>query len=76
MPRLPSLTGKEIIAILGKIGFETVRTKRSHHILHHQDGRRTVVPVHAGETIGRGLMTKILHDCELERDEFFALLGD
>jgi predicted RNA binding protein YcfA (HicA-like mRNA interferase family) len=76
MPRLPNLTGKEIITILGKLGFEIVRTKGSHHILHHHDGRRTVVPVHAGETIGRGLMAKILHDCELDRDEFLALLSD
>jgi len=54
MPRLPSLTGKEVVSVLKRMGFEVLRTKGSHHILVHPDGRRTVVPVHAGETIGRG----------------------
>lgn len=76
MPRLPSLTGKELVAVLERIGFTVVRVKGSHHVLLHDDGRRTVVPVHAGETVGRGLLTKILHDCELDRDQFRALLGN
>ena len=46
----------------------------SHHFLRHADGRATVVPIHAGETIGPGLLAKILRDCELARDEFSALL--
>ncbi|MDZ7961615.1 MAG: type II toxin-antitoxin system HicA family toxin [Aulosira sp. DedQUE10] len=51
MSLLPSLTGREIIASLGKIGFAVARVRGSHHILIHSDGRRTVVPVHSGETI-------------------------
>jgi predicted RNA binding protein YcfA (HicA-like mRNA interferase family) len=31
-----------------------------------------VVPVHAGETIGRGLMAKILRDAELSHDQLLA----
>jgi predicted RNA binding protein YcfA (HicA-like mRNA interferase family) len=42
--------------------------------MQHPDGRTTVVPVHAGETIGPGLMSKILRDCELTRKAFTALL--
>lgn len=74
MSKLPSLTGKEIIAALGKAGFEVIRVRGSHHILVHSDGRRTVVPVHAGETIGTGLMTQILRDCQLDKEEFRNLL--
>jgi len=74
MSKLPSLTGKEIIAALGKAGFEVIRVRGSDHILVHSDGRRTVVPVHAGETIGTGLMTQILRDCQLDREEFRNLL--
>lgn len=73
MSKLPGLTGKEIIVALKKIGFEVVRIKGSHHFLRHQDGRATVVPVHAGETTGPGLLAKILRDCELTRDEFASL---
>jgi len=31
-------------------------------------------PVHSGETIGPGLLTALLRDCEIERDDFSALL--
>ena len=54
-------------------GDEVLRTKGSHHILGHTDGRRTVVLVHRGEIIGPGLMLKILRDCEMERDKFVRL---
>jgi predicted RNA binding protein YcfA (HicA-like mRNA interferase family) len=74
MTRLPRLTGKEIIAALKNAGFEVVRIKGSHHRLRHADGRVTTVPVHSGETIGPGLMSSILRDVELTRDEFFLLL--
>jgi predicted RNA binding protein YcfA (HicA-like mRNA interferase family) len=66
---LPSVTGKQVIAALGRIGFEVVRTRGSHHFLRHPDGRVTVVPAHAGETIGRGLLSRILRDCEISRED-------
>ena len=69
MSRLPSLTGKQLLAALGRLGFEVMRTRGSHHFLRHPDGRSTVVPVHSGESIGRGLMAKILRDTEVTRDE-------
>ncbi|MDY6900294.1 MAG: type II toxin-antitoxin system HicA family toxin [Cyanobacteriota bacterium] len=40
----------------------------------HDDGRRTVIPVHSGETIGRGLLSQILRDTQLSREEFKELL--
>ena len=63
-----------MIATLKKAGFEVIRIKGSHHFLKHPDGRCTVVAVHAGETIGSGLMSKILNDCDLTIDEFMRLL--
>lgn len=69
MSRLPAVTGKDLVRALEGAGFEVVRTRSSHHFLRHADGRATVVPVHAGETVGRGLMAKILRDAELTRDE-------
>jgi predicted RNA binding protein YcfA (HicA-like mRNA interferase family) len=70
MARLPRLRGREVIAALRRAGFDVVRIKGSHHFLMHPDGRRTVVPVHAGETIGLGLMSKILKDVEMDSDQF------
>jgi predicted RNA binding protein YcfA (HicA-like mRNA interferase family) len=71
---LPSLTGKDLLSVLKKAGFEVLRIKGSHHFLQHRDGRSTVVPVHAGETIGPGLLAKILRDCDLSRDQFQKFL--
>ena len=69
MSRSPRLTGAELIAALAKVGFAVVRVRGSHHFLRHQDGRRTVVPVHSGETIGPGLVQKILRDCQIAVEE-------
>ena len=74
MAKLPRISGKKLIKALRKNGFEVLRIRGSHHFLAHPDGRRTVVPVHRNETIGTGLMVKILRDCEIERDDFQKLL--
>lgn len=74
MSKLPRLTGKEVVSALARAGFAVVRTRGGHQYLRHSDGRATVVPVHAGETIGAGLMSKVLRDCELSREQFEALL--
>ncbi|HEX9048711.1 MAG TPA: type II toxin-antitoxin system HicA family toxin [Verrucomicrobiae bacterium] len=70
MPRLPRLRGRELVTALRRAGFVVLRVKGSHHFLQHADGRCTVVPVHAGETIGPGLFNKILKDVEMEIHEF------
>lgn len=74
MTKLPSLTGREVIVALRQAGFEVIRIRGGHHFCQHEDGRCTVVPVHAGETLGIGLMSQILRDCQLSRDEFRELL--
>ena len=74
MTKLPRPTGRELLTTLRKLGFEIIRTKGSHHYVRHEDGRSTVVSVHAGETIGPGLMTKILRDCEITVEDIKALL--
>lgn len=73
MTKLPSITGKRLIAALEKKGFAVIRIRGSHHFLLHADGRSTVVPVHAGETIGPGLLISILRDCDLTREELARL---
>lgn len=69
---LPALTGKQLLVELDRLGFEVIRVKGSHHFLSHPDGRKTVLPVHAGETIGPGLLSKILRDCKLRREDLSA----
>ena len=74
MSRLPAVTGKQVIRVLQRFGFQEVRTRGSHHYLRHPDGRATVVPLHAGEKIGRGLLSKILRNAKITRDEFVKSL--
>lgn len=69
MSRFQSLTGKQLLLALQRLGFETVRIKGSHHFLRHSDGRKTVVPVHSGESIGPGLLGSILRQVQISRDE-------
>ena len=75
MPKLPMLTGKELIKILEKAGFRVIRQESSHAFLSHIDGRVTVVPVHSGEQIDRGLLNKIIKkDLQISREEFLKML--
>ncbi len=72
--RLPSVAPREMCRILESLGFELIRQRGSHMIYRHLDGRATVVPFHAGEDLGRGLVRSILRDIEISREEFLALL--
>lgn len=74
MGTFPSITGLLLIRALRKLGFEVIRIKGSHHFLQHPDGRATVVPVHRGETIGRGLLSQILRDCDISKEDLQDIL--
>jgi predicted RNA binding protein YcfA (HicA-like mRNA interferase family) len=74
MSRAPRVSGSELIAALGKGGFLVIRVRGSHHFLRHKDGRTTVVPAHSGETIGPGLLHKILRDCQINVEDLQKLL--
>ena len=75
MSTYSAVTGNALILALRRIGFEVLRIKGSHHFLRHPDGRTTVAPVHSGETLGPGLLSKILRDTEQTRDELEELLS-
>lgn len=68
------LTARKVIKALTKVGFSVVRRKGSHVILKHQDGRLIVVPEHKGEEISKGLLSKIIADAKLSREEFYKLV--
>ena len=67
---------KKVIKLLSKIGFEVVRQRGSHVIMKHSDGRVTVVPVHPGEDLGRGMLSKIIRDSRITREQFLKLLEE
>jgi len=73
MPRLPNLNGWEVIRVLEKAGFKQVRQKGSHVFMLHPDGRTTLISVHRGRDIDRGLLRKVIRDVDMTRDEFMDL---
>lgn len=63
MPPLPVLSGKQVIAILERHGFEVVRQRGSHVRVKHSDGRSTTVPLH--RELDRGTLRGILRQAQL-----------
>ena len=70
----PSISGKELVKPLSKIGFEVIRTKGSHRRLKHPDGRITTVPVHSNENLRPGTLHAILRDVGIDREALQKLL--
>lgn len=62
-----------MVRIIRHLGFQFVRQKGSHAYYRHADGRATIVPMHRGEDLGRGLIRTILRDVEISPEEFVRL---
>lgn len=71
MARLPVLSGRQIIKILEKIGYQAVRERGSHIRLSCPKRRSITVPDY--KMVSRGLLRKILRDAELSASEFERL---
>ena len=73
MPKLVSVSGRELCKILEKLGFEKIHGKGSHVRFKHSDGRRTVVPIHGNEKLGKGLLLEILKQIKISKEEYEEL---
>ncbi len=74
MSKLRPVEAEIVIKALARIGFQPVRQRGSHIIMKHPDGRSTVIPVHPGEELGRGLLMEIMSDVRLSKKEILELL--
>ena len=72
--RFPTLSRKQVVEALEKAGFNVIRIKGSHHNMRHRidRSRRTIVPVHDNEDLGRGLLRRIMDDVGMTVDEFIV----
>jgi predicted RNA binding protein YcfA (HicA-like mRNA interferase family) len=59
------LKPREVISILGTLGFAEARHRGSHKQFRHPDGRGTTVPVHPGRDISPILLRQIAKDIGL-----------
>ncbi len=74
MAKLLLISGKKLCKILEKLDFDEIHGKGSHIRFKHFDGRRTVIPVHGNENLGRGLLGEILKQIKISREEFNNLV--
>ena len=76
MPKLPVVSGKEIIKVLSKIGYEHIRTSGSHAILNKIDKQRgkITVPVPLHRELGKGTLKSIMRQVGINLQELLDLL--
>jgi len=76
MTKLPLINARRLEKLLTKLGFELVRTKGSHYVYQHRDGRRTMFPFHGGKDLPRPLLVAILKQIGLSREQYLELLRE
>jgi predicted RNA binding protein YcfA (HicA-like mRNA interferase family) len=74
MTRLPSLKVREIVKGLSTLGFEKVRQKGSHATFHHNDCRRTSIPIHPSRPFHPNLLSDILKQLKIDEDDFLKAI--
>jgi len=72
VPRLPVLSGDELIKALQDAGFEVVRRK-GRHVSLKKGPYQTVVPLH--DELAKGTLLGIMKQCGLSREDLVALIG-
>lgn len=71
MTRWPQLKARDVVRVLENLGFRFVRQKGSHAFYKHPvTSFSTLVPMHGGEDIGRGLLRSILREANISREDF------
>jgi predicted RNA binding protein YcfA (HicA-like mRNA interferase family) len=61
MPKLPQLTGADVVRRLTRLGFYKARQKGSHVIMKNDvTAKFAIVPCHGGKTIKKGTLHGIL----------------
>lgn len=74
MSKLPSVSARQVVAVLKRVGFVERRQRGSHlRMFNPKTRRQTVVPMHAGD-LKRGTVHGILMQAGLSAEEFRALL--
>jgi predicted RNA binding protein YcfA (HicA-like mRNA interferase family) len=74
-PKLPVVSGRQVVTALERIGYQIVRQRGSHIRLRDEsDPNHLPVTVPDHGTVKPGLFRRILRDADLTVDEFVALL--
>ena len=72
MTDYPTISFRELISRVKRLGFEKVRQKGAHIRFSHPDGRKTTIPDHGSKDVPHGLLVKIIrYDLEMDTKDFF-----
>ena len=69
MPKLPILSGVEVVRALVRLGFEQTR-QRGSHVVMRKGSVGTVVPLH--KEVKTGTLAGILRQAQISQDEFLG----
>ena len=74
MPKLPLISGIDLVKAFAKLGYEKDHQTGSHIILRHKDQphRRLTIPNHS--ELAKGTLKAIIRQSGLTREEFLNLL--
>jgi len=70
--KLPLLSGREVLAVLNRMGFKEIHRKGSHVKMTHPDRRKIVFPYH--DEVDRYTLKGALKDAEIDIQEFLKNL--
>ena len=73
MPRLPVLSGREVVRAFESLGWQVVRQTGSHIVL-VKDGHRATLSVPDHREVARGTLRKLIRSADLAVDEFVAAI--
>jgi predicted RNA binding protein YcfA (HicA-like mRNA interferase family) len=66
--KLPLLSGRQVLAVLTRLGFAEVHRKGSHVKMKHEDGRVIVFPFH--DEVDRYTLKGALRDADISIADF------
>jgi len=73
VPKLPLISGQELVKLFGKLRYDVDHQTGSHMILRHKDAphRRLTIPNH--KELSKGTLRAIIRQAGLTREEFEKL---
>ena len=75
MAKLPRLSGRDLVKILSKIGYEHTRTRGSHMIMikKTEKGKKTI-PVPNHKELAKGTLKAIMNQADIKLDDLLKLV--
>lgn len=75
MPKLPTVSGKDVIKALMKKGFQHIRTRGSHAILTKQtEQSKVTLPVPLHKELAKGTLKSIMNQSSTTLEELLQLI--